>query len=208
LTRSLTGGLTGFDLQQQWQRYCQKGYGVAAAASGSCTDAANRLTHILKGLAGAASPEVLNRVSVDWVPLLLAFAAAVSHGGAAEEAGEDDVQDEAAAAAAAEDAETTAASAAAADGTAAAVAISEDVPIGAKRKQPEPAAVAAGDLAAAEQQQQQQSPAKRQPGRGLAAAVSREGLGALGFSIRAWRGVMMEWLALLGALKNPKKQQR
>jgi U3 small nucleolar RNA-associated protein 20 len=200
LTGGLTGGLTGFDLQQQWQSYCQKGYGVAAAASGSCTDAANRLMHILKGLAGAASPEVLNRVSADWVPLLLAFAAAVTHGGAAEEAGEDEVQDEAAAAAAAAAAEDTQ--------TAAAAAASEDVTIGAKRKQPEPAAVAAGELAAAEQQQQQQSPAKRQRGSGLAAAMSREGLGALGFSIRAWRGVMMEWLALLGALKNPKKQQR
>jgi hypothetical protein len=196
LTGSLTGSLTGFDLQRQWQSYGQKGYGVAAAASGSCTDAANRLTHILKGLASAASPEVLNRVSGDWVPLLLGFAAAVAHGGTAKEAGEDGLQEEAAADAA-EDTETAAAAAA-----------SEDATAGAKRKQPEPATAAAGELAAAEQQQQQQLPAKRQRGNGLAGALSREGLGGLGFSIRAWRGVMMEWLALLGALKNPKKQQR
>jgi U3 small nucleolar RNA-associated protein 20 len=191
----LTKGLTVFDLQRQWQSYCQKGYGVAAAASGSCTDAANRLTHILKGLAGATSAEVLNRVSSDWVPLLLGFAAAVTHGGAAEEVGDDDLQEDDAAADV-DDAETAAPEAAAA---------AEDATVGSKRKQPEPAAAAAGGLVAAAQQQ---SPAKRQRGSGLACALSREGLGALGFSIRAWRGVMMEWLALLGALKNPKKQQR
>jgi hypothetical protein len=194
LTESLTRVLTGFDLQQQWRSYCQKGYGVAAAASGSCTDAANRLTHILKGLAGTTTPEVLNRVSADWVPLLLGFAAAVTHGGAAEEEMQEDVTAEDAAAAAAEDAAAGAAAAAAA------AAASENAAVGAKRKQPDPAA-------AAEQQQQQQA-AKRQRGSGLAGALSREGLGCLGFSIRAWRGVMMEWLALLGALKNPKKQQR
>jgi hypothetical protein len=51
-----------------------------------------------------------------------------------------------------------------------------------------------------QQQQQQQGPrSKRQ--RGLAGALNRDGLGGLGFSVRAWRGVMMEWLGLLAASK-------
>jgi hypothetical protein len=68
------------------------------------------------------------------------------------------------------------------------------VVLGAKRK------VEGNAACTLQQQQQQQGPrSKRQ--RGLAGALNRDGLGGLGFSVRAWRGVMMEWLGLLAASK-------
>jgi hypothetical protein len=38
--------------------------------------------------------------------------------------------------------------------------------------------------------------------------LNRDGLGGLGFSVRAWRGVMMEWLSLLAASKAAKRVPR
>lgn len=169
-----------FDLDQQYREFCQQGYGVAAASSGSCTDAGNRLSNLLKGLAAKTSPGVLHQVSDDWVPLLLSFAAAVTHVGTSgeEDAGQQEADDDSTAAEAVEQQQQV-----------------DPASTGSKRKQPD---LSAGAPA------QQQRPHKRHRS-GLDAAVSREGLGGLGFSIKSWRGVMMEWLGLLGALKNPQK---
>ena len=88
---------------------------------------------------------------------------------------------------------------AAADATKAAAAA------GSKRKQPEE-----------DDHQQQQQGGKRQQQRGghgsnnnnsLARALNRDSWGSLGFSVRAWRGVMMEWLGLLAASKAAKRLQ-
>lgn len=180
-----THSSSSFDLQQQYETFCQQGYGVAAAASGSCTDAANRLTNLLKGLSAKTSAGVLHQVSDDWVPLLLSFAAAVTHAGSSEEEIATDADDTGLAAGDEQH-----------DREAAAAA-------GSKRKHPE----ASAETKQHDQLQQQQRSPKRQRS-GLGAAVSREGLGSLGFSLKAWRGVMMEWLGLLGALKNPQKLNR
>lgn len=184
------GSSSSFDLQQQYHNFCQQGYGVAAAASSTCTDAANRLTHVLKGLAGTTSPGVLHQVSDDWVPLLLSSAAAVTQASSSE----DDGADQDGEAAAAEGQQQLKGDVTQQPATAA----------GAKRKQPESETASAAEP---QQQQQQQRPGKRLKG-GLGAAVSREGLGGLGFSLKSWRGVMMEWLGLLGALRNPQKLKR
>lgn len=197
---------SAFSLQQQWESYCSHGCSSIAAAAaerqqqqqlGGCTDAANRLTNLLKGLTAQASAGVLEKTAKDWVPLLLTLAAAVTPvdlGG----------ESTAAAAAAEEDEEGNGEAAATAavgeegeDPTAAAA-------VGEKRKVTE-------DLPtdSTPPQQQQQQPAKRQRGSsGLAVALNRDGLGGLGFSVRAWRGVMMEWLALLAASKAAKRLTR
>jgi hypothetical protein len=192
------------NLEQQWGCHRLDAYSIAAAAAGSCTDASNRMSNMLKGLAGKATSGVLGKTAEDWVPLLLTFAGAVTHNeltaaAAAAAVDEGDLeqnqnsQDEAAAGANSDHQMAAAAAAA----------------VGSKRKQPElqPAAAAANGAQQQQQQQQQHGQPQRQH-TGLAGAVSREGLGALGFSVKAWRGVMMEWLGLLGAVKNTKKLTR
>ncbi len=53
----------------------------SASASGGCTDAANRLGHLIKALTKAPASAV-EPLSKEWVPLVLEFCAS-RHGGAA-----------------------------------------------------------------------------------------------------------------------------
>jgi hypothetical protein len=207
-------------LQQQWCSFCEAGRSSLAAAAAvkaaggghpaanGCTDPANRLTNLLKGLAAQAAAGVLEKTGGEWVPLLLTLAGAVTlvdvggdtaaaaaavdevdgAGDGEEEEAEQAAEDPAAAAAAAgEDA------AGAGAGAAAAAAATE---VGGKRKLD------------STQHQQQQGPRSKRARGGLAGALNREGIGGLGFSIRAWRGVMVEWLGLLAASKAAKRLPR
>jgi hypothetical protein len=214
-----------FSLQQQWCSFCEAGRSSLAAAAAvkaaggghpaanGCTDPANRLTNLLKGLAAQAAAGVLEKTAGEWVPLLLTLAGAVTlvdvGGDAAAAAavegvdgagdGEEQEEEQVGEGEEAAGGEDTSPAAAAAGGdvagetTVAAAAVAE---VGGKRK-----------LDSTPQQQQQGPRSKRARG-GLAGALNREGIGGLGFSIRAWRGVMVEWLSLLAASKAAKRLPR
>lgn len=74
-TRAMTGGQQAPPPPLLAQRFAAAAASGEATAAGGSTDAAVRLTHLLKGMA-AANNNVIESKARDWVPLFLAFTAA------------------------------------------------------------------------------------------------------------------------------------